>query len=181
MISSGERIQALRKEKNLTQDELAKKLECSKQSIYRYENNQSQMDTHTLIKTADFFEVSIDYLLGKSNQRRILEDIYSDHSATFYDEDYFWIIDGGKSFGAHTRWDGFTAEGKEKRVPRPIIPEKAFDLCKKLYGPPLVINSDKDVRTFIKIGGNALIRETLCKKFFPKFMEPYVVDSYKPY
>lgn len=177
MLSSGERIQALRKKKNLTQDELAKKLECSKQSIYRYENNQSQMDTHTLIKTADFFEVSTDYLLGKSNQRRSGDDIYSNQSATFYDENYFWIIEGGKSFGSHTRWDGFTADGKEKRVPRPIIPEKAFELCKKLYGPPLVINTDKDVSTFIKFGGNALIRESLCKEFFPKFMEPYVMNS----
>lgn len=177
MLSSGERIQALRKEKNLTQDELAIMLECSKQSIYRYENNQSQMDTHTLIKTSDFFEVSTDYLLGKSFQRRSEADIFSDQSATFYDEDYFWIIEGGKSFGAHTRWDGFTADGKEKRVPRPIIPEKAFELCKKLYGPPLIINTDKDVSTFIKIGGNALIRKSLCKEFFPKFMEPYVMDS----
>jgi transcriptional regulator with XRE-family HTH domain len=84
MLSPGERIQALRKAKNLTQEELAKNLECSKQSIYRYENDLNQMDTHTLQKTAQFFEVTADYLLGMSNQKNSKEDDSNDHYATFY-------------------------------------------------------------------------------------------------
>lgn len=170
MLSPGERMQALRKEKNLTQDQLSQILNCSKQSIYRYENNQTQMDTHTLIKAAHFFEVTSDYLLGISRQKNGKDY----NHITFYDEVYFWINKDRENFGGYTQWASFTVDGKEKRVLRPVIPEKALEICKELYGSPLIIHTEQDVRTFLISGGNALIRESICRKYLPKFLVPFI-------
>lgn len=38
-------------------------------SISRYENGEREADYKTLIKFADYFDVSLDYLLGRSNQK----------------------------------------------------------------------------------------------------------------
>lgn len=61
-----ERLKSLRKEKDLTLEELAQKLGVTKQVLSRYERGERQADYGTLVKIADFFEVSVDYLLGHS-------------------------------------------------------------------------------------------------------------------
>ncbi len=62
-----ERLKELRKEKNLTQNEFAKILHIKQQSYARYELNTSEPSYEMLVKIANFFEVSTDYLLGKSD------------------------------------------------------------------------------------------------------------------
>ncbi|WZL82645.1 helix-turn-helix transcriptional regulator [Vallitaleaceae bacterium 9-2] len=62
-----ERIKELRLKKNLTQTELSKLLSVSKSTISMYENGNREPDLKTLKAIADFFNVSIDYLLIKSN------------------------------------------------------------------------------------------------------------------
>lgn len=181
MLSPSQRFRALRIDKNLTQDELAKKLGCSKHSIYRYENNQSQMDTYTLIKTAHFFEVTADYLLGISNQKKSEGDVDNDQYATFYDENYFWIFDDETGFGGDTRWVDFTEDGKEIRTLCPIIPERALKFHIEQHGfPPVIINKPKDVATFLKSGGNAIIRESICEEYLPRFLKPYITETNFP-
>ncbi len=63
------RIRELRQARNLTQVDLAKELGVTKQSVSNWENDNIQPSIEMLIKTADFFGVSTDYLLGieKSN------------------------------------------------------------------------------------------------------------------
>lgn len=61
-----ERLKSLRKEKNLTLEELAQDLGMTKQVLSRYERGEREADYKTLVKIADFFTVSIDYLLGHS-------------------------------------------------------------------------------------------------------------------
>ena len=58
------KIKELRKEKKITQDKLAKDLKIARSTLAMYEINKSEPDQATLIKIADFFGVSVDYLLG---------------------------------------------------------------------------------------------------------------------
>lgn len=60
------RMKELREAKNLSQADIARDLNISRQSYNFYENNKRDPDTATLIKIANYFEVSIDYLLGKN-------------------------------------------------------------------------------------------------------------------
>ena len=60
------RLKKLRKEKNISQLNLALDLNMNQNSISRYENMEREADYNTLIKFADYFGVSIDYLLGRS-------------------------------------------------------------------------------------------------------------------
>lgn len=67
------KLRELRKEKGLTQIELAKLLNVSDRSVGFYETAERDPDTDTLSKLADFFDVSVDYLLGRSNIRNLHE------------------------------------------------------------------------------------------------------------
>ena len=60
-------LKALREEKGLSQQKLATYFNLSQQSIYKYENNLAEPDLSTLQAFADFFEVSVDYLIGYSS------------------------------------------------------------------------------------------------------------------
>lgn len=67
MTSFGYRFKDLRLEKNLTQQQLADMFYTKKSSISRYENNLQIPEIDSLQKFADFFHVSVDYLLCRSN------------------------------------------------------------------------------------------------------------------
>lgn len=67
----GKRIAELRAEKKLTQKELAKILNVSSGAIGMYETEQRKLDIDKIITFCNFFGVSTDYLLGRSNQRNI--------------------------------------------------------------------------------------------------------------
>lgn len=70
----GQRIRLLRNEKELLQKDLAKQLNLSQQTISLYESNKREPDYETLKKIADFFCVSIDYLLGRTDIKKSLCD-----------------------------------------------------------------------------------------------------------
>lgn len=77
-MSLGKRIKELRKTKNLTQIEFAKLFQISSGTIAMWETDKRQPDFTTLQKLADFFGVSTDYLLGRTENaldRRPLSDI----------------------------------------------------------------------------------------------------------
>ena len=63
------RLKQLRKEKNISQLKLAFDLNMSQNTISRYENCEREADYACLIKIADYFNVSIDYLLGRTNKK----------------------------------------------------------------------------------------------------------------
>lgn len=67
----GKQLRRLRKERFMIQEQLAAHLNMAKSTISQYENNINEPDLKTLVKLADIFEVSTDYLLGRSNIRRI--------------------------------------------------------------------------------------------------------------
>lgn len=61
------RLKELRKKLKLTQEQISKKLGLSRSAIAMYETNSSEPDFQTLVKMAEFFGVSVDYLIGKDN------------------------------------------------------------------------------------------------------------------
>ena len=63
------RLKELRKEKNISQLKLAIDLNMNQNSISRYENMEREADYDTLIKFADYFDVSLDYLLGRTEKK----------------------------------------------------------------------------------------------------------------
>lgn len=65
----GDRLKELRKSKELTQAELAKLFSLGESTISFYESNKRTPDYELLKQIADYFNVSIDYLLGRSNVR----------------------------------------------------------------------------------------------------------------
>lgn len=68
-MSFGTILKKIRQDNNLTQDELAKKIETSRSNIANYENDKNMPSVDILEKLSKLFNISIDYLLGKSNIR----------------------------------------------------------------------------------------------------------------
>ena len=61
------RLKALRRQRGISQLKLALDLNMNQNSISRYENEEREADYKTLIKLADYFNVSIDYLLERTD------------------------------------------------------------------------------------------------------------------
>ncbi|WP_127487614.1 helix-turn-helix domain-containing protein [Paenibacillus ehimensis] len=70
----GNRIAALREKQGLTQEELSLKLDISRASLSHYEKNRREPDYDTLVKIANHFKVSIDYLLGRTQDPEMVLD-----------------------------------------------------------------------------------------------------------
>lgn len=61
-----ERLLGLRKEAGLTQKELAEKLKMNSVTYLHYEKGQREPPIDTLIQFADFYSVTVDFLLGRT-------------------------------------------------------------------------------------------------------------------
>ena len=62
------RIRELREDRDLRQSDLSKEVNIDQRTISNYETGKSNPDGFALIKLADFFNVSIDYLLYRTNE-----------------------------------------------------------------------------------------------------------------
>lgn len=65
------RIRNLREDKDLTQTQMGDVLSCSQRVYSNYERGDIDIPTTTLIKIADFHKVSVDYLLGRTNNPKM--------------------------------------------------------------------------------------------------------------
>ncbi len=65
-VSFGRKLYTLRTQKNIGQKEFANYLHVSISTISNYENDVHEPDLPTLVKIADYFNVSIDYLLNRT-------------------------------------------------------------------------------------------------------------------
>lgn len=66
--SLNDNIKLLRKQLGISQVELAAELNVSKQCVSNWENDNVQPSIEMLVKLADFFNVSTDYLIGRSSK-----------------------------------------------------------------------------------------------------------------
>ncbi|HBK85308.1 MAG TPA: hypothetical protein DDZ53_04670, partial [Firmicutes bacterium] len=86
----GSRIAKLRKAKGITQERLAKLIPIDQSMISYYEKNKKKPSADVLKKIADIFDVSTDYILGRTNDSRTIEEIKQqpfNYSELFTQED----------------------------------------------------------------------------------------------
>lgn len=65
------RIRDIREDSDLTQKQMAKTLNCSQQVYSNYELGQRDIPTDILIRLSKFYDVSVDYLLGLTDNPKI--------------------------------------------------------------------------------------------------------------
>lgn len=70
MLKLAERLYPLRKERKLTQEDAAKGLGISMKSYCRYEKNEREPTASVLVQMAQFYNVSLDYLVGLKDERQ---------------------------------------------------------------------------------------------------------------
>ena len=64
------KIKELRELKNISQETLAMKIKTHQRNIGRWENGENEPSYTQLISIADFFDVSMDYLVGRTEERQ---------------------------------------------------------------------------------------------------------------
>ena len=65
-----ERIRNLREDLDLTQTDIANLLSISQRTYSRYENDERSIPIEVLSKLADYHNTSVDYLIGRTNQKK---------------------------------------------------------------------------------------------------------------
>ena len=76
------RLRHLREEKNLRQADVAIDLNVTRQTISKYERSEREPDFYMLCKIADYYKVSIDYLLGRTTS--MLVNYMDDKASTWF-------------------------------------------------------------------------------------------------
>lgn len=69
MSTFGQRLKALREERSLTQEELAKLIGVNRATLANWEISRAQPDYDSLCRIASYFKVTADYLIGRTDQR----------------------------------------------------------------------------------------------------------------
>ena len=82
-MTFGERLYELRKNKNISQEELAELLDVSRQSISKWENDKAYPEMTRLLFMSDFFHVSLDYLMRGVEETEVVQDATTYKSRTF--------------------------------------------------------------------------------------------------
>jgi transcriptional regulator with XRE-family HTH domain len=94
----GQRLKLLREEKKLKQLDIAKILGVSRTTYTQYETGKSEPDLATVAKLADYFNVSVDYLLGKTDIKDPIETIAAHHDGEDWTEEELEDIEKFKEF-----------------------------------------------------------------------------------
>ena len=63
------RLKELREDNDLTQDDIAKILNISQRSYSHYELEDRQIPLDLLVKLADYYDVSVDYIIGRNTKK----------------------------------------------------------------------------------------------------------------
>lgn len=95
-MTFGERLIELRKSKNYTRESLAEKLEISKYTLRNYELSVNEPGSSFLKRVSDFFDVSIDYLMGMTEEKEKIRPYNLKASEYMHIEKYRNLDDYGK-------------------------------------------------------------------------------------
>ena len=140
------RIKKFREELNLTQQDLADKLNCSKSVIGLYESETRKPSLEVLIKLSNIFNCSIDYLLGKTDVRKPVENINTPKK-------YYMCPVYGRISAGQPNWAEECIEGRipiDVELMNIVEPEECFFL--RVNGESM----NKEIQN----GAYALIRKT---------------------
>lgn len=83
MSRFSDRLISLRKERGMTQTDIAKLLKKQRSTVSGYETEGKEPDFTAVCTLADFFEVSVDYLLGRDDERRHADVVFRNDNANF--------------------------------------------------------------------------------------------------
>lgn len=84
------KLKELRESRHLTQTGMGARIGVTQQNISRYENDVSTMPVEMLLEAADFFNVTTDYILGRSEVKRNLQEQMQVSQAI---EEYFDLVE----------------------------------------------------------------------------------------
>ena len=71
MESFGTRLADIRRQHNMTQNDIADRLNISAQAVSKWENDLTSPDIDTLVKLSDIFDITVDELLGKNKKETV--------------------------------------------------------------------------------------------------------------
>lgn len=199
MSTIGEKIRMMRLSINLTQSELADATQISMKSIQRFESNLSNPDGYNLVRLANFFDVTTDYLLGLYDSSHTLtsmkQNALPNHTyRALYEKyvrcksqlpipekTYYWIFsetnDFGKAtIGGQTKWSGWADKEcrSEIRILREVDAQKAIAHCSKAYGAPLILHTAVDAYIFSLYGGHAIAEKSCCEQYLKAYLKPFI-------
>lgn len=97
-MSLGKRMREARIDKGLTQEEAAKHLGITFQALSNYERDIRDPDTDLLKSIADLYEVTTDYLLGRTNIKEPIETFSAHHYSEDWTEEELEEIERFKEF-----------------------------------------------------------------------------------
>ncbi|MEG0377847.1 MAG: helix-turn-helix transcriptional regulator [Eubacterium sp.] len=97
----GSRLKFLRLSKNLTQEKFANIFYLNKSSISKYEKDKNLPENQLLIKIADFFDVSVDYLLCRTAQQKLLPSNPKPMSGEEFLSSYVFSDEETEAFAAY--------------------------------------------------------------------------------
>ena len=86
-----QKLKNMRKQSGKTQEDMSKYLDVARNTYSRYETGEREPDFETLIKLADYFDVSIDYLLGRTDNSTLIDKITK--KAPIQDEGLKFILE----------------------------------------------------------------------------------------
>ncbi|MBQ9141764.1 MAG: helix-turn-helix transcriptional regulator [Lachnospiraceae bacterium] len=100
-MTFGERLYQIRKEANLSQEELAELMDVSRQSVSKWESDKAYPEMTRLLFLSDYFHVSLDYLMRGTEE----EQTKQEESAKKYTSEKMWVV-----------WNTFTSNltGRQK-------------------------------------------------------------------
>ena len=188
METIGQRIRKIRRMNHLTMEQFADKVMCNAKTIQRYENEKSLPDCYNLKRIAMEFRISTDYILGLSNK---MDVTYQTEDIMLLYQKYKKMIlnpikmedDRNYITSIQTECIGIIGESNESmqeiRKARKVIPENVIKICEQLKRTVVIINKVSEIGLFYLFGGEAIIREELCKNHMKEILEPFMVDIKK--
>lgn len=167
MATFSERLKQLRKEKNISLDGLAEALNTTKATLSRYENNLRVPNIDFIEQLAEFFEVSVDYILGRT-QRRASPTVYA--SDDIAELPILGVVRAGEPLYAEQNILGYFKIDKN-------IVKSGEHFCLKVTGDSMDLSSIKDgqlvlvrVQNEVENGEIALVmvdgEDATIKKFY---------------
>jgi transcriptional regulator with XRE-family HTH domain len=98
-MSFGNNLKKIRQDNQITQEELAKKINTSRSNIANYENDKNMPSIEILNKLSEIFNCSTDYLLGKTDVRnpgQKIDDVLNEAMIGMSKKDYDGLTDTQK-------------------------------------------------------------------------------------